>query len=384
MKIKLSRNKIIKILFYCILILPFLNEKIFFYNKTIINALKIIAAVYFTINIIKDTKNLKLTKTDIILVLFSLYSFFITIYNSLLSFGVFFSIYFLVVSTLFLKKNIIKNDYSYLMALYIIHNLLLLLNLPSLITQLSVTGYNRMFFLGGKNALTLFCIMTIFYNYIIYYLLHKKVKIKYIFFILLSIITVILGGSSTGLVIMLAMILVILFNKKVKFNSLLLYSVYIIAFFVLMNSNIIEKIPFLYHFITEILGKDITFTYRTVIWQHSLNYISQNIWGYGIGNSILLRDLYYLNINECHNMIIQLLFDGGIILLTLFITYFIFCNNESRGNKNKSLVNLVKYTIFIVFLLGLTESICYKIDLWYLFLILSVSQHIKEETNEKD
>ena len=384
MKIKLARNEIREILFYCILILPFLNEKIFFYNKTIVNMLKILAASYFTINLIKDMKNLKLEKIDLLLILFSLYSFFITIYNSLFSFGVFFSLYFLVISILFLKKSIIKNDYSYLKALYIAHNLLLLVNLPSLITQLSVSEYNRMFFLGGKNALTLFCIMTIFYNYTISYLLHEKGKLKYAFFISLAIMTVILGGSSTGLVIMMGMALVIFLNKKIKFNSYLLYSIYIVVFFILMNSDIIAKIPFIHRFITETLGKDLTFTHRTIIWQRSLFYIGQNIWGFGLGNSILLRDLYYLNINECHNMIIQLLFDGGIISLLLFIAYFISCNNKSKGSKNKSLVNFLKYTIFIVFLLGLTESISYKIDLWYLFVILSVSQYIKEGKNEKN
>ena len=73
-------------------------------------------------------------------------------------------------------------------------------------------------------------------------------------------------------------------------------------------------------FIKEVLGKDMTFTGRTYMWDSALRVIAESpVWGYGfVDREWYLSHMSTLAIGA-HNYILNVLIFGGIILLALYI-----------------------------------------------------------------
>lgn len=378
------KNKI-NIILYMLLLFPFLySGSLFNDSLLLVKIWKIGAAIILTFLTFKDYKRIKINKITFIIIIFALYQFINSLLNSTLSSGIFFTIYFMAISILFLQRELYEDNFNFLFALCIIHNILLVLNIPSLISQINVDEYNRQFFLGGKNALCMFTVPTIFYNYLYYNLTKKKMTISCIFIIILAIITPMIGGSSTGTVVSILMMLFIMIGEKIRFNPIIMYIVYIIILIVILNPLIISNIGFLNNLITDILNKDLTFTGRTEIWDVTTNLIVHNLFGYGRGNTVLSS--YLLHVDEAHNIFLQLLLDGGIVSLVVFVYYFLTCVFTKNRNKfNYKIINITQITIFSLFLIGLTESMTYKLDLWIIMLILYFFKtKNKELKNEKE
>lgn len=94
--------------------------------------------------------------------------------------------------------------------------------------------------------------------------------------------------------------------------------------------------------IFELLNKDVTFTGRTVIWQLTIELIQESpIFGYGFsdGNARLAKMNYILKgAFNAHNQILEFLWEGGFILLILFIICIIASVKQLRKAFGKSVV----------------------------------------------
>ena len=90
-------------------------------------------------------------------------------------------------------------------------------------------------------------------------------------------------------------------------------------------------------------------------------------------------------INECHNIFIQLLFDGGVPALLMFLYYFIACHksiDHINSPKISKMIIFTKIVVFAFMFLGLTESMSYSINLWLILIVLYFANRNKIEIKE--
>lgn len=106
--------------------------------------------------------------------------------------------------------------------------------------------------------------------------------------------------------------------------SVLLTAIALFQVFVCFNGKGIENNEFMVWFVEDILGKDITFTHRTHMWDYALQVIARSpLWGYGFPS----KDWYVTHMTSYaigpHNIIFAVLIFGGIIAFVLYL-FFLF------------------------------------------------------------
>jgi hypothetical protein len=148
--------------------------------------------------------------------------------------------------------------------------------------------------------------------FLVYFIYFKNIK-----FILLTLATIILSFSTTGLLIAIILLL-IYYRDKVTFRGVLFLglitfiAIMIYYFYIQSNQDIMNMIELR-------MQRNQSGTGRFDLWVYSLDLINQKIWGYGINQTrILIHDFHALN--SAHNNLIEVFLTGGVF--GLFIYYY--------------------------------------------------------------
>lgn len=137
-----------------------------------------------------------------------------------------------------------------------------------------------------------------------------------------------------------------------------------------IGSGILSKIALF-------LGKDPTFTGRSYIWEKSIYWFLQNPI---LGNGVETEDTLYMKIgmNHCHNILLQILYNGGIICMILFILGIIF-SSPKKSNVNIEKPLLVVYASIICFFV--TASLDWSPTIPIPFILFLVIPVIEKSNN---
>ena len=150
----------------------------------------------------------------------------------------------------------------------------------------------------------------------------------------------------------------------VLFISVILFQV-----FVCFNGKGVENNELMVWLIEDVLGKDITFTYRTYMWDSALRIISQSpILGYGFPDN----DWYIANMSSFaigpHNIILAVLVYGGAIALLLYLC--IMAHSVIQLLRAPGYyAECIAISISVVCLMMLMEA--YPMSLVFMFFILA-------------
>ena len=119
------------------------------------------------------------------------------------------------------------------------------------------------------------------------------------------------------------------------------------------------------YFIEDVLGKNLTFTHRTLVWENAIELIRKApILGYGLQSPEWFKyNLIYLT---PHNMLLLILIYGGFALLLSFIFIVISVLRRSIGYKG-TYINLLHFVLVDCLLMFSTET--YQIVLIFLLFI---------------
>ena len=134
----------------------------------------------------------------------------------------------------------------------------------------------------------------------------------------------------------------------------------------------------------KFFNKTANLTGRTEIWEIAWNTLLQKpILGYGVrndGSFVYVRGKMW----QAHNQIIQLLYDGGIIGMLLFIIMlFIFGKNlKFNGDNNDKLKQIIIFGLGGFFIIMITEISSYYLPI-YLLLFLGYFIKYNREENTK-
>lgn len=141
--------------------------------------------------------------------------------------------------------------------------------------------------------------------------------------IVMCLSTPIMVGSMTAATsILLFLLFCLLPSSRLRRTGVLALFLFVALFqlFVCFNGKGIEDSSLAVWFIEDVLGKDITFTYRTHLWDAALRIIGESpLLGYGFPT----RDWYYANMSSFavgpHNFLIATLIYGGIIAFAIYL-----------------------------------------------------------------
>ncbi|WP_170829547.1 O-antigen ligase family protein [Terribacillus halophilus] len=258
-------------------------------------------------------------------------------------------------------KEALKGLY-YLCGFIVISNLLTVM-FPNINP---VTG-QEIYLLGGKNQVIITVTLSVCVSYL-YFLFNGKKNIIPKIIIALGLLSTYLAGSGTGTVIVFLLILYILLHKKIKPTFIVLFLIYISTFLTIVIFRL-QEILFK-NFIVNVLHKSLTFSDRTFIWDVTIDAV-KNSWliGYGRDNNIILTKVSSLGVDQAHNGLLEISLESGVLGVLVFIYILLLIGRRLDEYRLSFEASLISVTIFLYLIIGLTESIFYRIEFWIVLIL---------------
>lgn len=227
------------------------------------------------------------------------------------------------------------------------------------------------FLLGNYNSFIKFILPALGIGYFL--LDQKKIsKRQYFFLWMCVIVTYSLVNSVTSKIgVLIFGIFLLLFNRHIfSWGVNPIFSVCIMT----SMTSVFALFPVksLQTKLAEITGKSVTFSGRTLLWERMVKEIKNSpILGHGIQNGEFLMEKFQLQYaGEAHNLIIQILYQNGIvgILLFLFIFFSIsYCFFRKTDGKTK---RALKCVLLVMLVMSCFDFYSY-IWMFQMFLIIS-------------
>lgn len=221
----------------------------------------------------------------------------------------------------------------------------------------------------------------------LYYILHptlKNNKEKIIITILILITLAIsihtkCTTAAFGIFIYVSLIFIIpkKYRKKISSGKFLLLAIIIIDLGFFFFTTWLLKFNFVQNFIVNVLNEDLTLTGRLSIYQNILDAFENNIWfGYGNGNSRIIS-LYYTNVENPQNGLIEVFLNIGIIGCISFLMVIY------NSTKQISKYDWYKYPIIVYILtMIMISTVEVPFDKTFIFFnILLVANQLKLREN---
>lgn len=210
------------------------------------------------------------------------------------------------------------------------------------------SGYSSNYFLGYDNNLITYIFPALALSFTNSYGETGKVGLKSIYLLIISLLSIILTWSATGVVaISIIAVLFSIYTFKKKDFPINKYIIIVLSLFVCI---VLLRIQNIFSFIIEgWLKKDLTFTGRTYIWDIFIKQIKQSLFiGHGIVDYKYL--IKSLNAGHAHDYFLQILYQGGIIALSMFFGFFFTAINKMKNCKQKKYVGIIIFAYLISFI----------------------------------
>lgn len=387
-----SKKNLIIFILYTIFLFPFfgprgtiiINQNI---TKILFTYLPIILSSFLFINLIKTHK---LSQIIFFIILFFAYIVIITfikkgdIYNILLtsikSIGL----------CLLIDYGIKNNIKLFIKSIYILLLILIFINFLTLILfpkgmYVSDTNYAGNWFLGYRNVHILFMFPTIIFSKINGYLDNRKSNLSNCILTLFCLLSLLLAGSSTSLLGVFCIFIYLIFENKFIVKKINIKSLNYIFIILYISIVILRMQDVFKYLIVNVLNRNLTFTNRIYIWDQVINYIKINpILGYGVE----YRNLRLLKTNpisyHAHNQILEIIYQSGFVGFAIFTLITIKSLKKLKVNSGDSLSKFLAFSMFIFFVMTITEAYSYDCFLYLFVLCSNISLIIKEKNlNEK-
>ncbi len=281
-------------------------------------------------------------------------------------------LYAIVLSKRCCEDEIIKAIY-FISSIIIVSSIIVVTILPTAgLEQDHHEGLWRGVFMQKNLTGRFFCFLLIVSYFSFKYL--KKSKIDIVMMVL-SVFFILKSGSATALLVGIFCIILtslLIGVKKVRQKNIA--TIFVLVVSVSILSIFISNVTVIF----ESLGKDTTFSGRTIIWPKLIEMLSEDPFlgfGYGAfwenGTATRIETSFYFTwiVNHAHNGFLELLLDMGILGMILFISVTIFMlktlKTVSKEPNTTFIVSLVlSYTIF-TYLMNITQIFLNKQNSFY-------------------
>jgi O-antigen ligase len=171
--------------------------------------------------------------------------------------------------------------------------------------------------------------------------------------------------------IILFLLLCVIPNKRLQRFCIcsLMAFVLLFEFLVCFSGKGLENNEFATWFIVDVLGKDVTFTNRTGMWDSALRIISESpIWGHGLPNA----EWYMRNMSSFavgpHNGMLAMLIYGGIITFGIYL-YCLFTSLSVPYKFQNRMSNVMMASVVVLSVMMLMEI--YPLEIIFFLFTLS-------------
>ena len=247
------------------------------------------------------------------------------------------------------------------LTIYVVINFLTILLYPD--GWFSTHNYSANWFLGYKNELIRTLLPALTINGVLAMHNNGRYKLKNIIIYLICLSSIILTGSATSLVMIIAyggFVLIVHSRFSLKYFSLLLsflISCFISIGFVIYHAQDDYSVIF-----ENWLGKDTTLTGRVFIWEYAISKILNSpIIGYGYHATTEWNQIFYdyrlENLSHPHNYLLYTLIQGGVVYLLIYIILLLFTTISTwKLHANREFLILTAM-FFLFYIGGISESI---------------------------
>ena len=217
-----------------------------------------------------------------------------------------------------------------------------------------------------------------------YHLLGKRYKLRTVLLILACILTVLRQRGGTALVGAAAFGALLLWCSRRALpryiTPLVCVTFAAIAFIGIQYFDLLNLFAGL---ITKGLGKTMTLTKRTIIWDNMMAIVFNNpITGVGYFPVAYMSELNGWHVAHTHNQLLEILLHGGVIALALYLLAVFYASREALRYRRSPLVKTVTLLLCTFAVMGIAE-IFHNDPIYYaLFIFLSRSDCLVKDVKQ--
>lgn len=194
-------------------------------------------------------------------------------------------------------------------------------------------------------------------------------------------------GSMTSLsMILVFLVCCLLPTSKLRLTAICgLFAVFLLfQIFVVFNGRGLENNELAVYIVEDVLKKDLTFTYRTHMWESALKIIEESpIWGWGFADA----DWFKANMSAFaigpHNFILSILIHGGVILLGIYV---MICGKVVKTIQpyfKRKNMQLLLLAVACLWVMSLFEMYPYTI-MFYALALLYYSHYVYDDADKRN
>lgn len=194
-------------------------------------------------------------------------------------------------------------------------------------------------------------------------------------------------GSMTSLsMILVFLVCCLLPTSKLRLTAVCgLFVVFLLfQIFVVFNGRGLENNELAVYIVEDVLKKDLTFTYRTHMWESALKIIEESpIWGWGFADA----DWFKANMSAFaigpHNFILSILIHGGVILLGIYV---MICGKVVKTVQpyfKRKNMQLLLLAVACLWVMSLFEMYPYTI-MFYALALLYYSHYVYDDADKRN
>ena len=386
---KIFLNKKTLLTFFLLFII-FRPQSFINYNflDSMINFFRVIIAVMLIY------KYLKLCKISVpfllVLLIWSSYNI-LCLYNKTWQFSSFIKLALPLCVVIIVEINLYNGCKSLNKALSI---LLLFYGIANTITILLGFDVSSLF-LGFDNDIVMMVIPMLGVMLFTSIVIHNKYTKLDIFISLIYVLDFILTWSVTAMV-SLTLMYILIFMHKINFRNLTSSKIIIYSFLMNFLVQILKIQKYLSWILVDLLKKDITFSYRTYIWDAILHAFTKSpLWGFGnysinyiyiTSTKSSLHNIIYLEGSDIgistHNFWLYIIISGGVLGLILILIFIYTCFKNINKFHNKKESKILLSSLLGYLLCGFAASYYAIENLVFLLLIAYHSKSIINYNNK--
>ena len=266
--------------------------------------------------------------------------------------------------------------WRYLFTLVFLNQILIFLFPNGMFKSISIEGYSQNWLLGYKSSIQYFVLPLFVLSMINNW---REMKMQNMLAIVLCNIQAITSSNKMlviGIVIADVLYLGIKNGGIKKLLNIINVQIAALILNIVFLANVYERIPLIKYIVEDLLHKNLKGA-RGRLWSVTITSIFRNpIWGYGKVDDELRYAMYRI-VNHAHNMLLEVLFQGGIIWLAIFFAFNCLVAIPLWKARNKEKSRIMCISLFVLYTMSIVEIYLFPVATGY-WLIYALCTKIEE------
>lgn len=242
-----------------------------------------------------------------------------------------------------------------------------------------------LYFIGIRTRFTELVLTAILFSLIRDQMEGKRISLRTAFVLAMSIASILIEWVAAAIIGMaLCLLSYILLMRSQLFTRFLTLTRALVLSLAVNVAVVVFNVQKYFSWVfVNLLGKDVSLTYRTELWVLALTQILKRpIFGYGESvDGTFIQWWRSGRLWQAHNQWLQLLHDGGIVCALCFAAIIVICSYELRKSKQQRIAKLMLSGMIAFFTMMIAEIYSYTP---YLFLLLFFAGSINRISDRQD